>query len=54
MITDYDYSCSKLRYPTKGRDNRLFLWGTWLVPLFVWIVVIAIVLAIAGLLLGEE
>jgi hypothetical protein len=49
-----DYSSSQLQRHAGWSKDRLFLAGEWLVPLIVWLVVVTMGLAIAGLLLGEQ
>ncbi len=49
---NYHYSGSKP--VVRWRHDILLFTTTWLVPLFVWVAVMAMALAIAGLLLGEE
>jgi hypothetical protein len=52
VIMNYHYSGSKP--VVRWRHDILLFTTTWLVPLFVWVAVMAMALAIAGLLLGEE
>jgi hypothetical protein len=51
---NYHHSYSKLQPVPRWRDEILFFTSTWLVPLLVWLAVMAMALAIAGVLLGEE
>jgi len=51
---NHRYSCSKLQPGTGWRNQILLFTSTWLVPLSVWLAVMAMALAIAGLLLGNE
>lgn len=50
----YHYSSSQLQQHAGWSKEKLFLAGEWLIPLVVWLVVVTLGLAIAGLLLGEQ
>jgi len=51
---NHHYSYSKLHPFTNWRSEVSLFTSSWLIPLLVWLAVMGMALAIAGMLLGEE